>query len=293
MSITREVIAGQTIALEIEIKDAFGNNVDADTIPQVAILDPHNAVIRALSSVDVSRESTGKYRFNYTTESTFEAGTWTDQWQAEISGTTTSVDLYFIVLDHTAAIDYAGAQIGDDPDISYSQDEIQGINILLAILKARLKNNLEVETVDAYGNIEYVSCSVFTNDELVWFLNCSLQEFNQTPHFTDFHFSDEVIYNRYCHVIVEGACILAWGAQMLIEAGREFTITDNGITMNPPPLSTVLNNELSQFVNAHRENLKFIKGCIKPSPVGFGGYRLLSANPNYMRLRHLRERRII
>jgi hypothetical protein len=57
-----------------------------------------------------------------------------------------------------------------------------------------------------------------------------------------------VIYSRYGHIIVEGAFILATAAQMLIEAGREFTITDNGISMNPPPLSATLNNELSLFV---------------------------------------------
>ncbi|MFA5049004.1 MAG: hypothetical protein WC516_08325 [Patescibacteria group bacterium] len=293
MAITREVIAGQTIALEIEIRDVMGNDIDPDAIPNVSIIDSHNSVIRPLSPINVSKLSIGKYRFNYTTSPLASLGIWIDRWQVVVSGETTNVDLSFNVLDHTAAISYAGAQIGDNPNVSYSEDEIIGINMLLAILKARLKNNLQVETIDAYGNIEYVDCNVFTNDELVWFLNCSLQEFNQTPHFTDFHFSNEVIYNRYCHVIVEGACILAWAAQMLIEAGREFTITDNGITMNPPPLSTTLNNEMSQFLNAHRENLKFIKGCIKPSPVGFGSFRVLASNPSWMRLRHLRERRII
>ena len=183
--------------------------------------------------------------------------------------------------------------ICDDPQLDWSDEEITGINILLSCLKNRLKNNLEVETKDAYGNVEFVSCTIFTNDELVWFLKCSLSWFNETPHFTDFGFSDEVIYNRYGHVIVDGACIFAWAAQMVIEAGREFTISDNGVTFNPPPLSTVLNNELSQFHSAHREQLKFIKGCIKPSPVGFGSFRVLAANPNYMRLRHLRQRRII
>lgn len=289
----REVIAGQTIALEIEVRDAMGNNVDTDSIPAVAILNTHNAIVRALSNTDVVRISLGRYRFNYSISSSSTAGIWKDRWEVVISGQTTTEDLSFVVLDHTAAISAAGAQIGDDPNVQYTQEEITGINVLLAILSARLKNNQQIETIDAYGNISYEDCFVFSTEELVWFLNCSLQEFNQTPHFTNFLFSDPVIYERYCHVIVEGACILAWAAQMLVEAGREFTISDNGITLNPPPLSATLNNELSNFLTAHRENLKFIKGSIKPGPIGFGSFRVLSSNPNFLRLRHLRERRII
>jgi hypothetical protein len=189
--------------------------------------------------------------------------------------------------------DATGAQIGDEPTITYTTDEITGINILLAQLKARLKNNLEVESTDEFGNITFVSCSVFTNEELTWFLRCSLSEFNQTPHFTDFTFDLEVIYDRFAYIIIEGAFILATAAQMLIEAGREFTITDNGITMNPPPLSSVLNNELSQFVARHTEMLHKIKWSIKPQPTGFGGFRVLAVSPNFMRLRHLRQRRIV
>jgi hypothetical protein len=186
-----------------------------------------------------------------------------------------------------------GDQIGDPARVTYSEEEIQGINILLAHLKARLKNNIEVETTDEFGNITFTNCSVFINDELTWFLSSSLSEFNQTPHFTDFTFNMEVIYNRFAYVIVEGAFILALAAQMLIEAGREFTITDNGITLNPPPLSTVLNNELSQFVARHTEMLHKIKWSIKPTPVGFGGFRVLAVSPSFMRLRHLRQRRIV
>jgi len=120
-----------------------------------------------------------------------------------------------------------------------------------------------------------------------------LSEFNQTPHFTDFTFAEPAIYERYGYVIVEGATILAWAAQMVIEAGRELSITDNGITLQPPPLSNTLNNELSQFLTRHTEMLKHIKNNIKPRPLGFGGFRVLAVSPNYMRLRHLRQRIII
>jgi hypothetical protein len=289
----REVYVGQSIDLSVEIRDANGINFDPDSTPQVQITNCQNVVVRSFSDTDVIKDDTGKYTFTYSVGCTATAGAWKDTWRIIINTCTSDSELAFSVLDADSTVSEARDIIGDTPNIQYSQEEIYGINILMAQLSARLKNNVEVETKDAYGNIEYVDCKVFTVEELTWFLNSSLSEFNQTPHFTDYHFSDNVIYDRYAHVIVEGACILAWAAQMVMEAGREFTISDNGVTLNPPPLSSTLHNELSQFLNAHRENLKFIKGCIKPRPIGFGSFRVLASNPNYTRLRHLRERRII
>jgi hypothetical protein len=289
----RQVIVGQTVILEIDLRDATGQIADADSSPEVEIISSQGNVTRAMSSSYVSRIDTGRYRTTYTVSANGPTGIWVDHWKATLNGFTTEARLNFIVLAQDADIGIAGDQIGDPARVTYTDAEIRGINILLGCLKARLKNNLEVEALDAYGNRTFTSCSVFTNDELVWFLKCSLSEFNQTPHFTDFTFDMEVIYKRFGHIIVEGAFILATAAQMLIEAGREFTITDNGISMNPPPLSSALNNELSTFVQRHTDMLKYIKTSIKPYPIGFGGFRVLAVSPNYMRLRHLRQRRII
>lgn len=290
---SRQVIVGQTINLEIDVRDADGNYIDADSLPQVSITDSRNSIVHSLSSTGVIRIAAGRYRYSYTIPSTNRTGTWIDHWEVTINDVLSEADLNFTVLDADNAVKESEAQIGDDPITTYTQEEIIGINILLASLKARLKNDQKVETTDEYGNIEYIDCYIFTNDELVWFLNSSLQEFNEFPHFTNFLFSDEVIYNRYCYVIVEGAYILALGAQMLIEGGKEWTINDNGVQFVPPQLSNILNNQLSQFLTAHRDLVKNIKYSIKPSPIGFGSFRVLASNPAWSRLRHLRERRII
>ena len=290
---SRQVILGSSVILEIDIRSANGETIDADSQPSVSIIDSEGVTRRASSSTDVYRIDTGRYRYTYSVPSSAPTGTWVDLWSATVNGLPTEARLNFIVLTAAADIDASGKNIGDDPDISYTQTEIEGINRLLSCLKARLKNNLEVETTDAYGNITFTDCTVFTDEELTWFLRCSLSEFNQTPHFSDFTFGDEVIYDRFGYVIVEGAWIMALAAQMLIEAGREFTITDNGVTMNPPQLSATMNNELSQFVARHTEMLKYIKTSIKPRPRGFGGFRVLAISPNYLRLRHLRQRRIV
>ena len=290
---SRQVILGNAVILEIDIRSANGEKIDADSQPSVSIIDSEGVVRRSSSTTDVYRIDTGRYRYTYTVPNSAPIGTWVDLWSATVNGLPTEARLNFIVLTAAADIEVSGKSIGDDPDISYTQIEIEGINRLLSCLKNRLKNNLEVETTDAYGNITFIDCTIFTDEELTWFLRCSLSEFNQTPHFSDFTFGDDVIYDRFGYVIVEGAWIMALAAQMLIEAGREFTITDNGVTMNPPQLSATLNNELSQFVTRHTEMLKYIKTSIKPRPRGFGGFRVLAISPNYLRLRHLRQRRIV
>ena len=291
----RQVILGQDVILEIAVRNAAGALVDADSLPEVAILDADGNILRERSSTNVLRFDTGKYRITYSVPVNGVTGIYYDRWYATVSGLPTEAGLNFVVLSTGGSIDASGPSIGDDPSIttSYTSCEIEGINILLAKLKARLKNNLSVETTDAYGNMEFTDCSIFSNDELVWFLECSLSEFNATPHFSDLTFCEEIIYSRFSHDIVEGAAILAYAAQLVTEAGREWTVSDNGITFNPPQLSNALNNELSQFVASHRERLKYIKTSMKPRPRGFGGFRVLGSSPSYLKLRHLRQRRII
>ncbi len=296
---TRQVVVGKTVVLEIDLRDALGNRTDADSLPEVAIIDSKDELIRPRSSSNVTRIDQGRYRLAFLVPGNGRSGIWIDHWYASLNGFPTEARLNFIVVTQSAEIEIAGDQIGDDARISYSEEEIIGLNKLLAMLKARLKNNVFVESIDAYGETQFVECPIFTNEELTWFLNCSLSEFNQTPHFTDFMFSDNVIsgrdggIGRFSHIIIEGAAILALSAQALIEAGKQFIITDNGISMNPPPLAETLNTQFSNFLTHHLEKLKAIKCSIKPSPLGIGSYRVLAISPNFLRLRHLRQRRII
>lgn len=291
---TRQVILGQTVILEIDIYDARGTRIDADSVPSVEVIDSHGNVLRAMSTINVLRVQEGRYRLNFTVPSTAPTGIWIDHWRAQVNGFVAETRLTFIVLTAAASIDAAGSQIGDDPNITWSEAEIQGINILMHQLRCRLSDfNLKHERLDEYGNTEFVDCPIFTDDELLCFLQNSLSEFNQTPHFTNLGFDSPIIYERCANVIVEGAHILAVAAKMLIEAGREFTVSDNGITLQPPNLSGVLNNELSAFLNSHIEKLKQIKWSMKPAPTGFGCFRPLGISPNLTRLRHLRQRRII
>ena len=289
---SRQVILGQTVVLEIDIKDALGNRIDPDAPPEMSIADAFDVIVRPMSSYGIIRTEVGRFRVNYVVPTTARTGIWIDKWKTVVNGFPTDASFNFIVMTASTEIDVSGDQIGDPARVSYTQEEIIGINILLESLQMRLKNKLQVETTDAYGNITFVDCHIFTNEELVWFLNSSLQEFNSYPHFSSYKFSDPVIYQRFCHVIIEGALISAFGAQLLIEKGREFSVTDNGISFTPPQISEALNSELTHFAAAHREVLKNIKFSLKPGPIGFGN-SWFGTNPAYRRLRFLKERRII
>ena len=289
---TRTTVLGMPVNLDIRIADPLGNLVDPDAIPTVEIRDSHNVTIYGPTQVGVAKLGVGLYRLAYAPPTGQDIGLWNDMWTAMIAGQQSTATLTFTVLSGTS-ITAAGAQIGDAPCVTFSDAEIQGINILLAQLKCALKNNGVTQSVDEYGQKTYTDCPIFTDDELLCFLNNSLSEFNQTPHWTNFGYNDPVIYQRNAHVIVEGARIMALGAQMLIEAGREFTVSDNGITMTPPPLSTTIQTQFGALLTAHTERLKFIKASYKPSPTGVGTFRSLSINPAFLRLRHLRQRQII
>jgi hypothetical protein len=289
---TRTTVLGMPVNLDIRMADALGNLVDPDAIPMVEIRDSHNVTLYGPTQVGVQKLGVGLYRFVYAPPTGQDIGLWSDMWTAMVAGQQSTATLTFTVLSGTS-ISPAGAQIGDPPCVSYSDAEVQGINILMAQLKCRLKNSGKTQSTDDYGQTIFVDCPIFTDDELLCFLNGSLSEFNQTPHWTNFGYNDQIVYDRNAHVIVEGAHILALGAQMLIEAGREFTVTDNGITMQPPPLSTTLNNQFGTLLTSHTERLKFIKVSYKPSPVGVGSFRVLAVSPAFLRLRHLRQRQII
>lgn len=288
VTIVADVVAGQTVNLDINVVDAAGNIADADSTPAVQIVDADGVTTRALSSTSVQHLSTGRYRLAYAVPLGAAIGTWVETWQVAVGGSITEEVFGFDVFGDAPMLN-----IGDDPNTAYTQAEIAGINILMAQLKCRLKNNAKAQTTDAYGQKTFVDCPIFTDAELLCFLNNSLSEFNQTPHWTSFSYDSPIIHERNVHVIVEGAFILALGAQMLVEAGREFTVTDNGITMQPPPLSTTMNNQFGALLTAHTERLKFIKCSMKPGPTGVGTFRVLAVSPAFLRLRHLRQRQII
>jgi len=290
-------IRGRTIDLYVRFVDSFGNPANADDTPQVAIYDSAGTLRQRATDIGVgltNDDHDGLYYFAYEIPEDAPDGYWTDTWSAKIGDedVTASFDFYVTSSGDIEADDSPVFVPGDDVPWDFTQDEVYGINILLKMVKCRVKNDgtRQVRQGDTY--IE-VPCAIFTDTELICFLVNSLSSFNQYPHFTQFKFSDPQIYELFAEIVVQGAVLLALAAQSLIEKGREFSITDNGVTYQPPAVSEILNSQYGAQLQDYKEKLKHIKTSLKPNPRGLGTFRVTAINPNFLRLRHLRERQIL
>lgn len=284
------------VNLTVQFKDNTGMPVDTDSYPQISIVQPSGLVTLAFTSTGVQRLSTGKYSFIYTVPINGPYGVFNDIWVGYVNGFRVEATLEFVVL-HTQvpAINSDGyVHLGDDPGFNYSQAALKNINKLIKALRARLNSQGKAKATDVYGNVVYVDCDVFSIDMLTTFLATALWDFNQVPFFTFFQFDDDNFVEQFGEILVEGATLYSLASKALIERGREFQITDNGLNFNPPTVSELLNTQYTTLLTHYWEKLKYIKNSLRPAPRGLGVFSMNSAiNPAFARLRHLRARRLI
>ncbi|KKM82019.1 hypothetical protein LCGC14_1323770 [marine sediment metagenome] len=290
-------IPGRFVDLYVRFVDFAGRPINADSTPQVEISDSAGTVIRALSNIGVGLvidNEDGLYLLSYDIPDNTIDGYANDRWIADI-GEAQVENTFEFLINGSGSIsesDKPDFSPGDSIPWDFTKEESYGINVLLKMIKYRLKSD---GTRKVRSGSEYVDvpCSIFTDAEFISFLVNSLSSFNQFPHFTQFLFSDPQIYGLFADVILQGAVLLALAAQALIERGREFSITDNGVTYQPPAVSEMLNTQYSTQLADYKEKLKAIKSSLKPEPKSLGTFRVTSISPAYMRLRHLRARQII
>ena len=294
-------IRGEDVELSIQFYGVDGLPSDADTTPQIRITNPDGDVILSSTSSGVTRADLGLYVYTFSVGDSVDKGLWTDTWIADVGGANLSNEFKFLVADEASSTAGA-ARLGDEVEFDFSEAELVGLNILLKYLKARVQSDGQKPSRDQYGAFIYdgygelvmEDCNVFSDEILACFLCSALSEFNMVPFFTSFSFADEIIYKTFSHAIVEGATILALSSQALVEKGRDFTISDGGISYQPPALGDFLVTNYNNFLSSYRERLKFIKNSIRPGPASYGTYTNLSSGaPAFTRLRHLRSRRII
>lgn len=151
-------------------------------------------------------------------------------------------------------------------NLSYEGEE--NLDRLVKLLQARLSSAGKTQSADEHGNVVYVDCDIFTTDLLKQFLQLSMSEFNQTPHFTNYSFEDTAVIDTMTDLLVEGAVLSALSSRSLLERGREFTIADGGagITFNPPSVSEMLHTQWSTLLEYHFRKLKYVKEHIKDFP---------------------------
>jgi hypothetical protein len=284
------------VNLTIQFKDTMGNPINTDSMPMISIIQPSGLVLLAPTSVGVTQIGVGQYSYIFTVPINGPYGVFVDDWVAFINGFRVEQSFNFVVA-HTdmPAINTDGyAHLGDDPGFDYSQHAIKNINKLMKSLRARLNSSGKAKSADAYGNTIYVDCDIFSVDMLTTFIATALWDFNQVPYFTFFQFDEDIFVEQFGEVLVEGATLYALASQALIERGREFQLTDNGLNFNPPTVSELMQTQYSTLLTHYWEKLKYIKNSIRPHPKGLGVFSMNSAiNPAFARLRHLRARRLI
>lgn len=150
----------------------------------------------------------------------------------------------------------------------------------LRMLRVMLKDFKLAPNVQAFGD-----------EELNVFLEVSISDFNAQPMFTAFDWNN--MENRWLGLICRGAFVMALYAQGLLEQGREFTITDNGISFTPPGLGSYMQSTAGAIASQYQKEKEDVKGNMKPSPHYLGTFRTLSILPSFIKLRHLKERAII
>ena len=287
---------GETVQLRALFKDVFGNPVDLDAFPSITIIEPSGNVAVGPTSLGVFRVSAGLYGFDYPVTLNASLGVWNDVWDGILLGTPASGSFNFVVQNtQLPAVNTDGyIHLGDDPGFCYSQTAMMNINLLMKTLRARLDSRGKATVTDSFGNDILVDCDIFTIDSMVSFIENALTYFNLIPHFTNFSFNDTETISQFHHLIVQGASIMALGGKALLERGREFQFTDQGINFNPPTVSELMNTEWAAEMLAYREDVKLVKSNMKPGPLGLGTLTIsTSRHPAIARLRHLRARQLI
>lgn len=284
------------VNLTVQFKDTMGNPVDTDSFPKISIVQPSGLLALAPTSTGVARVGVGLYSYIYTVPINGPYGVYNDIWIGYVSGFRVETTFSFVV-SHTdlPAINTDGyVHLGDDPGFHYSQISIKNINKLIKSLKARLNSAGKAKSTDSFGNVIFVDCDIFSVDMLTTFIATALWDFNQVPYFTFFDFDDSDFIEQFGEILVEGATLYALASKALIERGREFQITDNGLNFNPPTVSELMQTQDSTLLSHYWEKLKYIKNSLRPSPRGLGVFSMNSGiNPAFARLRHLRARRLI
>jgi hypothetical protein len=283
------------VNLIVQFKDMGGNPVNTDSFPKISIIQPSGLVLLSPTSVGVSQIGVGRYSYIFTVPINGPYGVYNDDWIGYVNGFRVEQEFSFAVL-HTQvpAINIDGyVALGDDPGFNYSQEATKNINKLLKSLKARLNSSGKAKSVDSFGNVIFVDCDIFSVDMLVTFLATALWDFNQVPYFTFFQFDDDNFVEQFGEILVEGATLYALASKALIERGREFQITDNGINFNPPTVSELMMTEYNALLSNYTDKLRYIKNSLRPNPKGMGVFGMTAGfNPQIRRLRHLRQRQI-
>ena len=284
------------VRLQTQFRGSDGLPKDLDSFPLLTIVQPSGNVMLGPTSTGIYRINTGLYGYDFLTNINTNTGVYTDYWEGTIDGYSTTGERNFVVYNtQMPGVNSDGYEsLGDDVGFNYGPTAIHNVNKILKVLKARLNSSGKARAKDDFGNEIYIDCDIYSVDQLVTFIANSITSFNQIPHFTSFTFDDSSFVDQFLDVLVQGANLIALSSKALIERGREFQVSDNGLQFTPPTVSELLNTQWSAEATQYMEKVKMIKASMKPSPIGCGTLSVTVArSPIVSMLRHRRARQII
>ena len=135
-------------------------------------------------------------------------------------------------------------------------------------------------------------CIIYQDMALLCYLQFAIDDINAHP--TRTSFTLDTWPKNWDALLLQGAQLNALVAQNLFEQGKEFEINDQGVVINPPPISANLREIHSTLLQVYETRKEKIKADYRPHggaaigstvTAGYGVTRLLSQ-------RHLREGRI-
>jgi hypothetical protein len=283
----------EQVSLGIVVRDPSGVSTNADTIPTISIVQPNGSVMMTATAVGVINNSPGEYEYIFSVPYNGDYGVYNDVWTVILNGQRQQISGNFIV-SGTNTPSYPSSDgylhLGDYAPTNFSQTAISNLNGLIRLLKARLNSDGKSVAKDSYGNIQYMTCNMFSVDSLVSFLIESLSMFNQIPHFTTFTYDDTDFVAQFSSILVEGGALIAYASKAVIEKGAEFTISDNGVGFNPTSVGDMLKSFHDTLFTAHNEKIKLIKNSMKPLPLGSGVWSMTTSG-NYPVINRMRNKR--
>lgn len=288
----------ENVNLTVLFKDQNGNATNTDSFPTISIIEPSGLVLLQPTSSGVANVGTGQYSYIFTVPPNGPYGVFNDVWTATINGFSVSATFSFVVSHSEMPSPNLDGyfKLGDDVGFNYSQTAIYNIIKLIKMLKGRLNSSGKSRKVDAYGNVEYLDCDIYSIETLTTFIATALSDFNQVPFFTFITFDQTQFIDQFAEVLVEGATLYALASMALIERGSEFNITDQGLNFQPPTVSELLNTQYNTLLTHYWEKLKMIKASLRPYPSSLGVFSMTTGNgllPSIRNLGRLRERRIL
>lgn len=284
------------VYLHTQFRGSDGQPADLDSFPLITIAQPSGNIMLGPTSTGVYHIGTGLYGYDLITNINSNIGVYTDYWEGTLDGYTTTGERNFVVYNtQMPGINSDGYEsLGDDVGFNYSPTAIHNVNKILKVLRVRLNSSGKARSKDAFGNEIYIDCDIYSVDQLATAAASSITSFNQIPHFTSFTFEDAAFVDQFLDILVQGATLIALSSKALIERGREFQVSDNGLQFTPPTVSELLNSQWSAEATQYMEKVKLIKASMKTIPLGLGSLTVtVSRNPLVSMLRHRRARQII